>query len=59
MNQKRLAAARIQEDTVSASRRQNMGRIREHWLVQRSFENLGTRNRSLKKPIEPIGRMGL
>jgi len=31
----------------------------EHWLLQRSSENLGTRNRRLKKPIERIGRMVL
>jgi len=55
----RLAAAWIQEDTVSASRSENMGRIQEHWLVQRSSENLGIRNHRFKKPIERIGRMVL
>jgi len=59
MNYRRLAAERIQEDPVSVSRSENMGRIQEHWLVQRSSENLGIRNRRLKKPIERIGRMVL
>ena len=38
---------------------QNIGRIREHWFVQRSSENLGKRNRRLKKPIARRGRMVL
>ena len=40
-------------------RGQNIGRIREHWFVQRGSENLGKRNRRLKKPIARRGRMVL
>ena len=60
MNWRPLAASWIQEeDMVGRSRGENMGPIREHWLVQRSSKTLGRRNRMLKKPIERIGRMVL
>jgi len=59
MNYRRLADTRMQEDTVSASCSDKMGRIREHWLVQPSSENLGTQNRRLKQPIKRIERMVL
>jgi len=60
MNWRPLAASWIPEkDMVSRSRGENMGPIREHWLVQRSSKTLGRRNRMLKKPIERIGRMVL
>jgi len=49
----------IQEDMVGRSRGENMGPIREHWLVQRSSKALGRWNRMLKKLIERIGRMVL
>ena len=48
-----------EEDMVGRSRRENMGPIRENWLVQRSSKTVGKRNRMLKKPIETIGRMVL
>jgi len=44
---------------VGASRGENMGPIWEHWLVQRSSKTVWRRNRTLKKPIERIGRMVL
>ena len=60
MNWRPLAASWIQEeDMVGRSRGENMGPIREHWLVKRSSKTLGRRNRLLKKPIERIGRMVL
>jgi len=48
-----------EEDMVGRSHGENMGPIREHWLVQRSSKTLGRPNRMLKKLIETIGRMVL
>ena len=60
MNWRPLAALWIQEeDMVGTSRGENMGTIREHWLVQHSSKTVGRLNRMLKKPIERIGRMVL
>jgi len=49
----------IQEEMVGRSRGENMGPIREHWLVQRSAKSLRRRDPMFKKPIERIGRMVL
>jgi len=59
LNELEAAASWIQEDMVGRSRGENMGPIREHWLVESSSKALGKRNRMLKKPIERIGRMVL
>jgi len=60
MNWRPLAALWIQEeDKLGTSCGENMGSIREHWLVQHSFKTVGRRNRMLKKPMERIGRMVL
>jgi len=59
MNWRPLAASWIHEDMVGRSRGENMGPIREHWMVQRSSKTLGSRNRMLKKPIERIERVVL
>ena len=60
MNWTRLVPSRIQEeDMVGRSRGENMGPIREHWLVQCSSKTGGRQNRMLKKPIERMARMVL
>ena len=51
-----MASGIQEEDMVGTSCGENMGPIREHWLVQHSSKTVGRQNRMLKKPIERIGR---